>query len=203
MADISTPRPHYILNLFICLDDPELLQLYSSAAEEFNVSVNRYLAGNNDFFYDSGFDIFCPKSVSVPSLNERPLGFKVPLGVKCSMSRVGSSLVNNNSTNSMSIKNDMPVRHVGYYLYSRSSTPLKTPLRLSNSVGIIDSGYTGEITALFDNLDKSPYIISKYQRLVQICPPDLSYPLKINITQIPFVTDFNSRGNNGLGSTGK
>ena len=202
MADISTPRPHYILNLFICLDDPELIKLYSSAAEKFNMSVNKYLAGCNDFFYDSGFDIFCPRSVIIPSSCEQPLSFKVPLGIKCSMTRVGSSLVNNNLTNSISIKNNLPVRYVGYYLYSRSSTPLKTPLRLSNSVGIIDSGYTGEITGLFDNLDKSSYHVSKYQRLVQICPPDLSYPLKINITHEPFVTEFNSRGDNGFGSTG-
>ena len=35
-------------------------------------------------------------------------------------------------------------RFVGYYLYSRSSTPIKTPLRLANNIGIIDSSYQGQ-----------------------------------------------------------
>ena len=35
-------------------------------------------------------------------------------------------------------------KYVGYYLYSRSSTPVKTP-RLANGVGVIDSGYRGNI----------------------------------------------------------
>ena len=82
MADISSPRPHYILNIFISLDHAELLQLYSSTAEEFNVSVNRYLAGNNDFFYEAEFYIFCPKTVSITSFNEQPFGFNVPLGAQ-------------------------------------------------------------------------------------------------------------------------
>ena len=40
--------------------------------------------------------------------------------------------------------------YVGFYLYMRSSTASKTPLRLANNVGIIDSGYRGNIKALFD-----------------------------------------------------
>ena len=47
--------------------------------------------------------------------------------------------------------------YVGYYLYSRSSTGSKTPLRLSNSVGIIDSGYRGNIKACFDNINNSDF----------------------------------------------
>lgn len=201
MSVISTPRPHFILNLFICSDDKELVNLYNVAANKFNVPVDKYLAGDNDFLYDSGFDLFCPRDTSILSSSEHPYGSKVPLSIKCSMQRVGSALVNDKSN--FSLKNDFPIRHVSYYLYSRSSTATKTSLRLSNSVGIIDSGYRGEITAVFDNLDKSSYNISKYQRLVQICPPDLSYPLKIQITQNPFCNDVHSRGDNGFGSSGK
>ena len=40
--------------------------------------------------------------------------------------------------------------YVSYYLYPRSSVSTKTPLRLANSVGIIDSGYRGNIKAVFD-----------------------------------------------------
>ena len=37
-------------------------------------------------------------------------------------------------------------KNIGYYLYPRSSIS-KTPLILANSVGIIDSGYRGNIKA--------------------------------------------------------
>ena len=40
-------------------------------------------------------------------------------------------------------------------IFPRSSTGAKTTLRLSNSVGIIDSGYRGELGVLFDNTSQS------------------------------------------------
>ena len=101
--------------------------------------------------------------------------------------------------------------YVSYYLYSRSSTATKTPLRLANSVGIIDSGYRGTIKAAFDfnlayfnNINKK-YSIQSNSRYVQITPPDLSnFPMRVII-----VDDINelggntSRGNLGFGSTGQ
>ena len=39
----------------------------------------------------------------------------------------------------------------GFSLLPRSSI-VKTPLRLSNSVGVIDRGYRGQVTAVVDNL---------------------------------------------------
>jgi dUTP pyrophosphatase len=94
--------------------------------------------------------------------------------------------------------------NVGYYLYPRSSTGTKTPLRLSNSVGIIDSGYRGNITAVFDNISGVDYAIEKYQRLVQICPPDLSYPFLVTIVAtLNELGCDTSRGSGGFGSTGK
>ena len=103
--------------------------------------------------------------------------------------------------------------YVSYYLYSRSSTATKTPLRLANSVGIIDSGYRGTIKAAFDfnlayfnnNNNNNKYSIQSNSRYVQITPPDLSnFPMRVII-----VDDINelggntSRGDLGFGSTGQ
>ena len=44
-----------------------------------------------------------------------------------------------------------PINGKAYYLFPRSSIS-KTPLRLSNSIGLIDGGYRGEIMASCDNI---------------------------------------------------
>jgi dUTP pyrophosphatase len=83
-----------------------------------------------------------------------------------------------------------------YYLYARSSIA-KTPLMLANSVGIIDSGYRGEIIAAFRHFDFYEY--TKGQRLVQICAPNLG-PIKIVVLDCEL--DETERGSGGFGSTG-
>lgn len=85
-----------------------------------------------------------------------------------------------------------------YYLYTRSSIS-NTPLIMSNSVGIIDAGYRGFIMSKFRNFSSKDFNISKGDRLVQICAPDLK-PIRVNI-----VTKLNksTRGEGGFGSTGK
>ena len=75
---------------------------------------------------------------------------------------------------------------------------LKSALRLSNSVGIIDSGYRGELIALFDNPSDKDEIIIPGQRLVQVCAGDLSPFLVTVADSLPETV----RGEGGLGSTG-
>jgi dUTP pyrophosphatase len=89
---------------------------------------------------------------------------------------------------------------VSYYLYPRSSIS-KTPYRLANSVGIIDSGYRGEIIAAVDVLLRglSRPTMEKHSRLFQICAPTLE-PLKLIVEDSILYGD---RGVNGFGSTGK
>ena len=53
-----------------------------------------------------------------------------------------------------------------YLLMPRSSIA-KTPLRLCNSIGLIDGGYRGEIMAVVDNIKKEPYTVKPGQRLFQ------------------------------------
>ena len=74
----------------------------------------------------------------------------------------------------------------------------KTPLRLSNSVGIIDAGYRGNIMAIVDNLSDEDFVIEQNTRLFQLCSPDLS-PISFEVVNELSET---SRGSGGLGSTG-
>ena len=74
----------------------------------------------------------------------------------------------------------------------------KTPLRLSNSVGIIDSGYRGNIIGIVDNLSDEDFIVEPGTRLFQICSPVLD---SITFQIVNSLSD-TSRGGGGLGSTG-
>ena len=67
---------------------------------------------------DSGLDLFFPKDTT---LKYGDCGVKVDLEIQC------EGLMDDTEKNS-------------YYLYPRSSIS-KTPIRMSNSVGIIDAGY--------------------------------------------------------------
>jgi len=120
---------------------------------------------------NSGFDLGSPVSVQA-SVGEL---FKLDFKVKGAM-----------------YDGDIPL---GYYLYPRSSI-VKTGCRLANSVGIIDSGYRGNIMAYFDVIKNDN--VEVYQRLVQICAPDLG-PFKVELVDS---LDQTERGEGGFGSTG-
>ena len=85
-----------------------------------------------------------------------------------------------------------------YYLFPRSSIS-KTPLRLSNSIGLIDGGYRGEIMALCDNIKNFDYTVEKGDRLFQLVAADSS---PISYTLVDNLSD-TTRGTGGFGSTGK
>ena len=48
------------------------------------------------------------------------------------------------------------------------SSIAKTPLRLCNSIGLIDGGYRGEIMAAVDNIKGEDYTVEPNQRLFQL-----------------------------------
>ena len=139
-----------------------------------NIELQEKYNGHTNYHPgDSGLDLFCPKDILVKSGDT----VKIDLQIQC-------EALNNNRNN------------VSYYLYPRSSI-VKTPLRLANSVGIIDAGYRGNIMAFVDNIKGDDYIVEKNTRLFQICSGDLS-PLTFEL-----VNDLSdtSRGAGGFGST--
>ena len=88
--------------------------------------------------------------------------------------------------------------HKAYFLMPRSSIS-KTPLRLANSIGLIDAGYRGEIMAAVDNIKDISYKVEVGQRLFQIVAMDGS-EIHFNLAK---ELSISSRGNGGFGSTGK
>lgn len=87
-------------------------------------------------------------------------------------------------------------------LLPRSSLS-QTPLRLANSIGLIDMGYRGSILAAVDIHE--PYEIKHGQRLFQICQhnflPWHNIVFVERMDQLPKATD--TRGGGGFGSTGQ
>ena len=203
MESLLLPDNYYILNLFLTNDVPKTIcKKYDSLKKE-NHSIFKYdshkYTGKNPYI-DAGIDLYC---ISNQTIKNGTLSNKVDLGIKCSMNFV--------STNK--ITNETSTVPCGYYLYPRSSTGSKSPLRLSNSVGIMDSGYRGHVIACFDNVDysnqfnDSSYDICEGVRLVQICPPNITFPTVINIVSSDSSLDIpksnNLRGSGGFGSTGQ
>ena len=84
----------------------------------------------NTKYPDSGFDILQPKQHYL-GVDIQKYSNKLKLGI------VAAAF-------SSDFRFPLP-----YYLYVRSSTG-KTPMRLSNQVGIIDTGYRGELMAMVD-----------------------------------------------------
>ena len=138
-----------------------------------------YLKGlysNHEHFHagDSGIDLYFPDTITIdPGETKR-----IDLKIRCEAMR---DYVSNTS----------------YYLYPRSSI-VRTPLRMSNSVGIIDAGYRGNIMVIVDNVSDEDYTVSVGTRLVQICGPQLE---ALSFTIVNQLSE-TSRGEGGLGSTG-
>ncbi len=85
-----------------------------------------------------------------------------------------------------------------YLLMPRSSIS-KTPLRLCNSIGLIDAGYRGEIMAAVDNIKDKDHMLEQGQRLFQLVSMDgspVSFELVDELTE-------SERGMGGFGSTGQ
>ena len=187
-------------------DDEEIYSLYQEKAMKSRRLVEKYLVRyfepkidtfitGDDVHVDCGFDLFCPEKLVVESGSTT----KVNIRCKCAMTY-------------MSIP-------CGFYLYPRSSVGAKTPLRLANSVGIIDSGYRGDCIAVFDNKNiesnsiyngngydnssSGSYTITKGDRLVQICSGNLVYPIYPIIVDSVEELGYTSRGIGGFGSTGR
>ena len=85
-----------------------------------------------------------------------------------------------------------------YLLMPRSSIS-KTPLRLCNSIGLIDAGYRGELMAVVDNVKDEVYNVELGQRIFQIVAMN-GNPISFDL--VDELTD-SERGQGGFGSTGK
>ena len=146
---------------------------------------------------DAGVDLYFPEEVTIPS---KALGIIVPLGIKGEMVQVLSNHLTDNIPKEM-IKGMfggvLKDRYMSYMVTPRSSIS-KTPLRMSNSVGVMDSGYRGEFKVPIDNLSDEDFVIEKHTRLFQVTNPMLD-TIKLEI--VSNLSD-SQRGEGGFGSTG-
>ena len=199
-----------VLNVFVDSNDENLKHTYVNAANSHNNKVIHI-----QDHIDAGFDLFAPGNQGEalnhygndlpffgPGREDRNPVNKLDFMVSCSAQMVtdGGNCFN-----------------TGYYMYPRSSLS-KTRLRLANSVGIIDSGYRGHLTGMFDvvNIDsninnnfnnyhnsEADFWGRKFDRYVQICAPGLVPILVQVVDTMEELGGETARGGGGFGSTGR
>lgn len=135
--------------------------------------VNQYYKNHKSFYKgDSGLDLFFLEDVTIKAGETK----KIPFGIACEM-------VNNGD-------------NFSYVLMPRSSI-VKTPLRMCNSIGMIDAGYRGQLMAYVDNIKDKDYTVKAGTRLFQIIAPNF------NMIRCELVNKLSetSRGTGGFGSS--
>ena len=142
---------------------------------ELNIIADKTEIWNNHPTYlnavkneDTGLDIPMPKSICVPGNSK---AFTIDLGIKAE-------------------------QNFGYMLVPRSSIS-KTPLRLANSIGIIDKNYRGKVLVKVDNNSDKDYLIEEGKCLFQIVAYDGILPKYKLVYEISNTF----RGSGGFGST--
>ena len=187
---MPSARPYFQLYMYVSSDDEELRKRYREAIVTHNSAFQSCSQQGGHGHCDAGFDLFNPTEHEICGGCTAKMDHKVI----CSMKYFSPG--------------DLEFS-VGYHLYPRSSTGTKTPLRLSNSVGIIDSGYRGNIIAVFDNWspranwENNSHTVEAYNRVVQICPPNLTYPMRVTMVENTEALGHTARGVGGFGSTGR
>lgn len=167
------------LRIFVDKSDNVLNDMYINSALAHNAQMY------NSDYPDAGFDLFTPVETNCSSQNVNKINFSV----SCSARMVCE---NGKSYNT------------GFFMMPRSSLS-GTPLRLANSVGVIDSGYRGNLIGKFDCLafGGGDYVVQQYDKLLQIVAPGMVpiYVTVVNSTdELGSVTE---RGSGGFGSTGR
>jgi dUTP pyrophosphatase len=157
--------------LYLFVSDQNLRNMYEETVALHNQSVE------NNPCADSGFDLFLADEYDL-----QPGVIKIDYEVKAAMYDASGT----------------EMRPCAFCIYSRSSI-YKTPLRMTNSVGIIDSGYRGNLCSVFDV--SSVIGLKRGQRLVQVCSPDL-VPFKVQLASTLEELGQTTRGELGFGSTG-
>ena len=122
---------------------------------------------------DAAADLYAAETVVVPA---HSLGNIIPTGIKIALPENWTA-----------------------YIVPRSSMGTKTPLRLSNSVGVIDSDYRGPVGVIYDNISDSDYTINAGDRIAQLIVMP-TYRFKPHVVDILPATE---RGEGGFGSSGK
>ena len=175
-----------IKKLLSFYDKIMILKIFVDDWEELKDKYTRvFIERNNKLFQDmtfidAGVDLFIPSRYEL----HQHTTTKIDYGICCSATIITDTMKEYNT---------------GFYLYPRSSLS-KTPLRLANSVGIVDAGYRGHIMGMFDA--NRNYIIEEDSRQLQICAPGLIPIIPIVVDYKEELGEITQRGSGGFGSTG-
>ena len=187
-AYVLPPREISTLKIFIDSNDDDLKKLYKTAILEHNCALEE------DGFPNAGFDLFVPEEIKFTEEDVMQCK-KIDFGLKTEvLARVYSGSGSFFDTSK------------AVYLYPRSSIS-KTPLMVANHVGIVDSGYRGNLIGAVRFLSNSSsttngtYVVEKYTRLFQICMGNLE-PFRVELVESLEALSTTSRGTGGFGSTG-
>ena len=156
-----------------------LIKVLSERVREFYENHETYHEG------DAGLDLFIPEDTLIKAHSTTIVNLQIACEGFKTKSPLSWRIEQNNYT------------PTSFYVYPRSSIT-KTPLRMANCVGIIDSGYRGPIMCALDNISDIEYVVKRGTRLVQICGPNLepvTFKLKAELSST-------TRGSGGFGSTG-
>ena len=135
----------------------------------FESDLNYYKDGANTGL-NSGFDLYVPEDTIFPGKRVTFLDHQIKM---------------------------TSVEPHGFWLMPRSSIS-KTPLRLANSMGLIDQTYRGNLIAALENTSDADFFVPKGTRLMQVCAFNLQ-PFVVHKVAKLSDTD---RGAGGFGSTG-
>jgi len=170
-----------MLVLYLVADDPATKEMYLKQAEAYMAKPRQER--------DAGFDLFSA-SVTVKGTATTLAGGSDSMGAAVKVSQ----------TCRAAVYDPMLGRFRAYWMLPRSSIS-KTPLRLANSVGLIDAGYRGPLLAMVYSTGADVQIAFG-DRYFQIAGPDLLAFDRIEVVdEIPGGATV--RGSGGFGSTGK
>lgn len=179
------------------LQGPEVLDLEWTNAHWQKMYQAKKKMERSQYVYnehkDSGFDIYIPKDVV---FNHKRTEL-VDLGIKCAAYKINYLVPENHE---FGIK-DIVYTPSAFWVMPRSSI-YKTPFRMANNMGLIDSGYRGTLKAAIDvdqfALTQGSVKLEKGKRIFQIAMPTLE-PFKVEFVE---KLDETARGEGGHGSTG-
>jgi len=174
-----------VLKLWVDPNIPGLRELYTEQISKHNESVN------TADFPNSGFDLFVAYKTTVPPITtDNYKSEMIKFGVKCEMYK-----------RLMNLNDDSEYRETTACLLTPRSSMSQAPLIQSNHIGLIDSGYRGEIKAPVRNLIQTDYVIEPHTRLFQLWHP-CAFPFTVIMVDDESELSSTERGEGGFGSSG-
>lgn len=93
----------------------------------------------------------------------------------------------------------LPDANLVALIFARSGLAVKKGINLSNSVGVVDSDYRGEVQVGLINQSRETYVLEAGERIAQMVIMPVALPVIEEVAEL----DSTERGEGGFGSTGR